>query len=432
MNNFLYLLIIACFLTSCSLNKNSKFWTSAKKIKEDSNFKKILKKNEVLEKNFNSNLKIKIDGKPKDNLIDSYFRNNDGRINFDKNLKKVSKYRFSKLKNFYQYEPTLSFHKENIIFFDNKGTILNFNKNSKIVWKKNYYSKFEKKLNPILQFSNNNQFLIVADNIAKYYLINLETGDLIWQKDNLAPFNSQIKIFKNKFFIIDFSNTLRCFSLENGEEIWNIQTENSLIRSQKKLSMVINNEKIFFINSIGDITAVNINTGDLIWQLPTQNSSIYESAFSLKNSDLVLDNETLFFSNNKNEIFSIDSNIGNFNWKNNINSNLRPTIIGNLLLTVSSEGYLFFVDKNSGNILKVNDVFGIFKKKKRSKIYPTGFVIGLNKIYLSTNIGKLLIIDVISGEIIKSMKIDNEEISRPFLKNDNFFLIKDNAIIKLD
>ena len=64
MNNFLYLLIIACFLTSCSLNKNSKFWTSTKKIKEDSNFKKILKKNEVLEKNFNSNLKIKIDGKP--------------------------------------------------------------------------------------------------------------------------------------------------------------------------------------------------------------------------------------------------------------------------------------------------------------------------------------------------------------------------------
>ena len=196
--------------------------------------------------------------------------------------------------------------------------------------------------------------------------------------------------------------------------------------------MVINNDKIFFINSIGDITAVNIDNGELIWQLPTQNTSIYESAFTLKNSDLVLDKENLFFSNNKNEIFSIDSNSGNFNWKNNINSSLRPTIVGNLLITISSEGYLFFVDKISGNILKIKDVFGIFKKKTRSKIYPTGFVLGLNKIYLSTNIGRLLIIDVISGEIIKSMKIDNEKISRPFLKNDNFFLIKDNAIIKLD
>ena len=432
MNNFLYLLIIACFLSSCSLNKNSKFWTSTKKIKEESNFEKILKKDEVLEKTFNINLKIKIDAEPTENLLESYLRNNDGRKNFDLDFKKVSKYKFSKLKNFSQYEPILSSYKNNIIFFDNNGTILNFNDDSKIVWKKNFYSKSEKKLNPILQFSNNDQFLIVADNIAKYYLINLETGDLIWKKDNLAPFNSQIKIYKDKFFIIDFSNTLRCFSLENGKEIWNIQTENTLIRSQKKLSMVINNDKIFFLNSIGDITAVNINNGDLLWQLPTQNSSIYESSFTLKNSDLVLNKEILFFSNNKNEIFSIDTNIGNFNWKNNINSSLRPTIVGNLLLTVSSEGYLFFVDKNSGNILKVTDIFGIFKKKTRSKVYPTGFILGLNKIYLSTNIGKLLIIDVISGKIIKSVKIDNEKISRPFLINNNLFLIKDNAIIKLN
>merc|ERR1711991_599131 len=92
----------------------------------------------------------------------------------------------------------------------------------------------KKKLKPILQFSNNKEFLIVADNLAKYYLLDLKSGNLIWSKDNLAPFNSQIKIYKDKFFIIDFSNTLRCFSLKNGEELWNIKTENTLIKSQKK------------------------------------------------------------------------------------------------------------------------------------------------------------------------------------------------------
>ena len=135
-----------------------------------------------------------------------------------------------------------------------------------------------KKLKPILQFSNNKEFLIVADNLAKYYLLDLKTGKLIWSKDNLAPFNSQIKIYKNKFFIIDFSNTLRCFSLKNGEELWNIKTENTLIKSQKKLSMVIVKDKLIFNNSIGDISAVNFNRGELLWQLPTQSSAVYESA----------------------------------------------------------------------------------------------------------------------------------------------------------
>ena len=48
-----------------------------------------------------------------------------------------------------------------------------------------------------------------------------------------------------KFFVIDLSNTLRCFSLDNGEELWNVKTQNSLIRTQKKLSMTIINNNIF-------------------------------------------------------------------------------------------------------------------------------------------------------------------------------------------
>ena len=134
-----------------------------------------------------------------------------------------------------------------------------------MIWKKNYYSKSEKKLNPILQLVNNDQYLIVADNITKYYMLDIETGNLVWSKNNFAPFNSQIKIYKDKFFIVDFSNTLRCFSLKDGEELWNIPTETSLIRSQKKLSILILNDKLYFNNSIGDITAVDIIKGELLW-----------------------------------------------------------------------------------------------------------------------------------------------------------------------
>ena len=60
-------------------------------------------------------------------------------ISFNKisNLSDFSKYKFSKIKNFYQFEPVISFNNKNIIFFDDKGTILQFDKNSKLIWKKN-------------------------------------------------------------------------------------------------------------------------------------------------------------------------------------------------------------------------------------------------------------------------------------------------------
>ena len=434
MNKVIIFLICIFFTASCSFNKNSKFWTASQNIPEenDPNYQEIFVEDEALNKELNANVPINLgnifNNDPK---IRDYF-NNDGRLNFDGVLKKSSRYKFSKIKNFYQFEPKISFNNKNLIFFDNKGSILKFDDKSKLIWKKNYYSKSEKKLKPILQFANNGKTLVVADNIAKYFALDINTGELLWSKNNLAPFNSQIKIFKDKFFIIDFSNTLRCFSLRNGEELWNIRTENSLIRSQKKLSMVIVNDLIYFKNSIGDISAVDINEGELLWQLPTQSSLIYEAAFSLETSDLITDGNTLFFSNNKNQFFSIDLGTGSFNWENQVNSSLRPSLVGNYIFTVSLEGYLIVIEKNSGNIIRVTDVFNNFKKKKRDKIKPVGFIIGTNNIYLSTDHGRLMVIDIKSGRTKSILKIDNDKISRPHVIDKDLYVVKENAIIRLN
>jgi len=433
-NKIIIFLICIFFTASCSFNKNSKFWTASQNIPEENNpnYQEIFVEEEALNKELNANVPINLGNIfNKDPKVRDYF-NNDGRLNFDGVLKKSSRYKFSKIKNFYQFEPKISFNNKNLIFFDNKGSILKFDDKSKLIWKKNYYSKSEKKLKPILQFANNGKTLVVADNIAKYFALDINTGELLWSKNNLAPFNSQIKIFKDKFFIIDFSNTLRCFSLRNGEELWNIRTENSLIRSQKKLSMVIVNDLIYFKNSIGDISAVDINEGELLWQLPTQSSLIYEAAFSLETSDLITDGNTLFFSNNKNQFFSIDLGTGSFNWENQVNSSLRPSLVGNYIFTVSLEGYLIVIEKNSGNIIRVTDVFNNFKKKKRDKIKPVGFIIGTNNIYLSTDHGRLMVIDIKTGRTKSILKIDNDKISRPNVIDKDLYVVKENAIIRLN
>ena len=433
MNKIFQLLLIIIFFSGCSLNKNSKFWTSEtiKKI-EEQKFEKIFDDPTALSQELNTNISLNFSKSLTKNNLSKKFTNNDGRVNFDGSLNKSLKYKFSKIENFYQFEPELSFYKGNIIFFDDKGTVLQFDGRSKLIWKKNHYTKSEKKSNPILQFANNDKFLIIADNLSKYFMLNLQSGDLVWSKNNTAPFNSQIKIYKDRFFVIDFTNTLRCYSMKNGEEIWNFQTESALIRSQKRLSMVIVEDVIYFNNSLGDISAVRINDGELLWQLPTQSDVLYESAFSLETSDIITDNKDLFFSNNKNQFFSIDIKSGSFNWENSINSNLRPTVVENFIISVSLEGYLIVIDKITGNIIKVTDVFNNFKPKKRKEILPTGFIVGLKNIYLSTNIGRLLVIDIKSGKTISTLKIDKDKISRPFVSNQNLYLAKDNAIIKLN
>ena len=433
MNKLFRILLIYFLITGCSFQKNSKFWNK-EKIEEEKqeNVTEIFKKEETLNFELNPNLKIELDSRAVNNNFLNNFNNNNGRINYSGRLENVSKYKFKKIENFYQYEPEITFNQNNIIFFDNEGSILSFDSSSNLIWKKNYYSKVQKKQNPFLFFGHNNKILIIADNIAKLYAVDINTGELLWTKKNNAPFNSQVKVYKDKIYVIDFENTLRAYSINDGKEIWNRKTQNSLIRSQKKLSLIILDEKIYFNNSLGDISAIDINNGNLIWQTPTQSSLTYDTGFFLKTSDVVADENLLFFSNNQNQFFSLDIQTGNLNWKQEINSSLRPIIINNFLFTVSLEGYLIIIEKNTGNIIRSNYLFNNFKIKNRTKIKPTGFIVGNENIYLSTSNGRILVVDINSGITKTVLKIDNKEISRPAIFNKNLYVITDNSIIKLN
>ena len=151
MNKVVYLFIIFFFISGCSFNKNSKFWTATKKIQLERNFEEVLKDNQIINKQFNPNIKVKLDNVFNINLNESSQLNNYGRINFDSELNKISRYKFSKIKNFHQYEPEILFYKNKVLFFDNKGTILQFNEDSKLIWKKTIIIKQKKNLT---QFCN--------------------------------------------------------------------------------------------------------------------------------------------------------------------------------------------------------------------------------------------------------------------------------------
>ena len=413
---FVFLLI----LSSCGQSDKSV---------ENTNTKILFEKVKPIQNELNPNIQIILSKFVKDNSFVDNNTNNNGNINFEPLFKKKKTYKFSKIKQFNSIDKDILFIKNNdLIYSDNKGTIFRINENFETLWKVNHYSKKEKKFKPILYTNYIDNSLLVVDTLSNILSINLDNGELIWKKQSISPFNSNIAIKKNKFVVIDFDNVIRCFSIIDGNEIWNFKTENTFIKSQKKLSVIIKDEIVYSLNTLGDLTALNINDGSLVWQTPTQSNEIFLNAFSLKNSEMIFNNENIYFSNNKNDFFSIDSRTGIVNWKQTVNSSLKSTISENYIFNISEEGYLFVIDTETGNIIRITDVFSNFKK--REKVKPVGFVIAKNKIYLSTDNGRILIINLTNSETENVIKFNNEKISRPFINNANIFLIKNNGIIR--
>ena len=367
----------------------------------------------------------------KNNINMNYDFNNTGFTSDPISGNNFSKYKFSKIENFSGFEPEILVDKDNIFFFDNKGSIINFNKLSKLNWKKNYYSKSDKKNNPILFLASKKNNLFVADTNANYYLLNKDNGNLIWKKKHSSSFNSQIKIKDQNIFVVDMENTLRCFSIKSGEILWSTPTELTVVSSQKKQSLVIVNNLIIFSNSVGDLTAVDSNNGEIVWQTPTQALGGSQH-ITLRNSDIVSDGDLIFISNNNNEFFAIDINTGIIKWKQQINSEIRPVVVSNYIVTISNEGLMIILNKKDGNILRINNILKNIKKKKRKNYYPVGFVISDNKIYLTTLNGRLFIINFSDASFHKILKLDKEKLQRPIYFNKELYIAKDNSIIRIN
>ena len=430
MNRIIILIIALIFLNQCSFKENSRIWKDKEnKLEAQKNIKKVFLEDKKITSEFNQELKldlsiIKFNNKITDN------KNNYGSQNYEGLIDKIGNYKFSKFEDINQLNFKPIFLDDGLIFFDKKGSIIRYNDKSKVLWKKNHYSKSEKKLKPKLDFVQDDENLLITDSIAKYYSVNINSGELNWSKNNIYPFNSDIKKYKNKIFVIDYKNTLRCYNVSDGNECWNLKTEDSFTISNSKFSLIVISDKVIFSNSIGDITAVDIETGVIIWQLPTQSSSIINETYNFKISKLVSDGNSIIFSNNKNEFHSIDVKTGTINWINEINSNITPIITGNLIFTVSNEGYLIVIEKNKGNIIRVTDLFKNYKLKKRKNIKPVGFVIGNTNLYLTNTDGKMIIVDLSLGDIKKIEKISGDFISRPFIFNQNLFVIRNGSIIQ--
>ena len=416
------------------MDSKSGIWSEVKEKKNIKFQEKILfEKRQTLNKEFNPNVKIALKNNYDLSSFNNNLTNNNQILNYDGVLDQISKYKFSKIIGFNSVNSQITItEKDELIFFDGKGNIFKLDKNLILIWKKNLYSKKEKKLYPILNISYSKGKIIITDNLSNYFLVDGNSGEILWKKRNSSLFNSQIKIVNNHFFSLDFDNIFRCYSIKNGKEVWKYESQSSFIKSKRALSIVSDREKIFFINSIGEITALSLNNGNLLWQTPTQPSSIIEDSFTVVFSDLVLNDKKIYLSNNKNELIQVDANNGIIMWTQNINSIVRPVIIEKLIFTISMNGYLVIMDKNTGNILRSTLITKNLKKYQKKKFEPSGFVIAKNNLYLTLSDGNLLKIKVINGKVENLIKVDNNYISRPVILKKQMYIVSDNVIKKFN
>jgi len=319
-------------------------------------------------------------------------------------------------------------YKKNIFLSDDKGTIFSIDEFGDINWKKNIYKKIYKKIHKNLTLTIYKNSIFVSDNIGFIYAISLDSGKIFWIKNHGVPLKSKIKIFDDKIFLINQDNRLLSFDIEDGSIIWSVRSASSFIKTQDLLSLAISKQgDVIASTSAGDLYKINSENGQVYWSLNTLGSLFSDDTDFFRSSDIVIVDESIIFSNQK-TILSYDLTHGGMNWMTDVSSIAIPIVDGENIFLVTENGYFVIVDVNSGEIISSTNILKILKKKKQNtKI--TGFIMGSGKIYAVTLNGYIIISSATSGKVESFKKIGNPITSLPIINNGKLFIYTEKSRI---
>ena len=226
----------------------------------------------------------------KSNNVNNVMFLNEG--NFQK-LSKISKAKVNK---------NILINKKNLFFSDSKGNIGVFSLNeNKLIFKYNFYKKKFKKFKKEIKLIVKENIIIAVDNFGYIYSIDYKKNKIIWAKNFLIPFRSNLKIIDDTLFLSDEKNKVILINIKNGDKIDEFYTEPSQTVSNFESNLAIdNNNNLLFMSTSGVLYSLNfINNKSINWIINFKQESdiIYKNQITFKRRSIVSNKDNISLIN---------------------------------------------------------------------------------------------------------------------------------------
>ena len=442
MNKINYLIISFFLINNCSFDNKTGIWTGSDQItKKENNSKQntefIFKKQniKISEIDLSTEQTIKID-KPKNyNEWSQRYQNKSNNINNVTFLNEGNYQKLSKISNS-RVNKNILVYKNNLFFSDSRGNIGAFSlRENKLLFKYNFYKKKLKKFKKEIKLLVKENTIIAVDNFGYIYSIDYKQKKIVWAKNFLIPFRSNLKIINETLFVSDEKNKVILINIKNGDKIDELYTQPSQAVSDFESNLAVdNNNNLLFMSTSGILYSLNfINNKSINWIINFKQ----ESEMIYKGNPIIVSNDKIIISS-KDNISLINVN-GAKIWDLNIKSNLSPIVSGNTIFTVNKDNYLILINKNTGQIIFSKNIYSLIteefqknlkrKIKKISHIYLTGnklLLISENSYFIEVNLKNIINVNSIKKN---PFKISSDVI---FYDKKMVFINKFNKIYKVN
>ena len=456
--NRLLLVFILPFVVSCSFDNKTGIWKDASDIPVDNQisesisdyqldqrYEDIFSKNQTFneEKTVDSQFVITIDKPIKiSNWLEQYTisTNNISNFSYSANdilLSKSSKLsKLSPIKN--KVNKKIIFYKDNLISYDQKGTIFIFSLNlNKKIFEYNFYKKNFKNLNKEINFIIDKNILIAADNIGYLYALNLDDKSIMWAKNYGIPFRSNLKFANDQIFLANQDNVIYSIDPISGDTKWQFATKITSLKSdfENNFALDLINNNLFFLNTSGELYSINYLTQKVNWVLNFKNPLLTGDAGLFLSYPIIIKNNNLVVSTEK-SLLNYNTLTASRNWILPAEPIFKPIINSSYTYAVLKNNLLICIENINGKVVWSKNLFKYIENKKIKKNFGPiiDFKVVNNKINIYSKNGYLLIFNPSNGNLIYSGRISKKGIVSEvfFLEDSMLFIDRKNKLLRFN
>lgn len=438
---FFYFLIILVIFQNCSFDDKTGIWKNENNVSNgQNNTLKDFKTLSLSKKLFDTEIPLKKKFEFQLSKLTNNKEWNDVFYNKENNFKNfqyndINKIIFRSKKITKSSDDFILFNSGNVITSDKRGNIIIFSVNQKkIISKFNFYKKKYKNVDKTLNLTIENDVIYVTDNIGYLYAYDFKNEKILWAKNYLIPFRSNIKIFKNKIIAANQNNTLYFFNKENGDILRFIPTEETSLKNKFINNISVDENFTLFLNTYGSLYAINNETLRINWFLNLNRSLNLNPNNLFLSNQVINDNKKVVISSNEN-IYILDTNNGSVISKKNFSTYIKPVIFNDYLFLITKKNYLISLDLNKGDIIyayDLNQKISEFLDIKKKNAYFKNIMLVNNKLFIFLKNSYVLKINF-DGTIDKVEKLPTKINSHPiFIDGSIIYIDQKNKLSIVD
>ncbi len=291
----------------------------------------------------------------------------------------------------------------------------------KKIWEKELELSCEDLAIQSVGLAYHNSFIFAIGGDGSIYALNTK-GEIIWKKNLKTSLRSEPVIYDNTLYLLAGNNKLFALSTKDGSEKWSYQTTPNQTNLLGMGSPAIHNDKLIVGFSTGEVMAFNALTGALLWTQNVLSARTYNKILDLAHilASPVIENDTVYIIGNSRKIAAFNINNGQEVFDNTLSGHSTPALSGNTLFVIVDKNNLVAMNKHNGKVAWETSL-----SNSEEETWKGPLLIREHALVVS-NTGKVALVDLKTGQLTKTFKIDATS-TYPIIADNKVIFLTDEA-----